>query len=71
MTKKPTRLEELQTACEPIPLWITTWSPGDGQTRYRFFNIPGNSYFGPKNGIYTALGYKEALTYARGAGACI
>ena len=26
-----------------------------------------NSYFGPSNGIYTALGIKEALAFANGA----
>jgi hypothetical protein len=47
---------------------VKTWSPGDGVTRYRFFrNAPqGQTYFGPDNGIFTALGIKEAETYAAG-----
>jgi len=47
---------------------VRTWSPGDGVTRYRFFKDapPNQSYFGPANGIYTALGYKEAVTFASG-----
>lgn len=47
-------------------LWVATWSPGDGKTRYRFFNEAQNSFFGPKNGIYTGLGYREAETFATG-----
>uniref|UniRef100_A0A6H1ZZ97 Uncharacterized protein n=1 Tax=viral metagenome TaxID=1070528 RepID=A0A6H1ZZ97_9ZZZZ len=68
---KQTRLEQLQKACGEVGLWVDTYSPGDGITRYRFFKEAGNSYFGPKNGIYTALGFKEARTFARGAGAII
>jgi hypothetical protein len=47
---------------------VCTWSPGDGVTRYRFFkNAPaGQTYFGPDNGIFTALGMKEAEAFARG-----
>ena len=50
--------------------YVRTYSPGDGMTRYRFFEKQNgeetNSYFGPGNGIYTALGLKEALAYASG-----
>ena len=47
---------------------VRTYSPGDGKTRYRFFlNAPeGQTYFGPDNGMYTALGRKEAETFAAG-----
>ena len=44
---------------------MATYSPGDGVTRYRFFEKPSD-YFGPENGTYTALGLKEATIYARG-----
>ena len=50
-------------------LLCCTWSPGDGVTRYRFFREPatkGQDYFGPGDGIYTALGSKEALTWLDG-----
>lgn len=47
-------------------LFVRTYSPGDGVTRYRFFTDPHNDYFGPANGIYTALGIKEAETFVRG-----
>lgn len=67
--KQSTRLQRLREACKPLGLWVDTWSPGDGMTRYRFFEEPGNTYFGPENGIFTAKGYKEAVAYAKGAGA--
>jgi len=42
---------------------VARWSPGDGLTRYRFFERPGNSYSGPDNGVCTALGYAAALKF--------
>jgi hypothetical protein len=62
-----TRIDKLRADLPPgYSIW--TYSPGDGVTRYRFFkNAPPNqSYFGPDDGIYTALGYKEAEAFARG-----
>lgn len=64
--KKPTRLQELQDYARSAGLHVATWSPGDGTTRYRFFDKPGNTYFGPANGIYTALGLKDAWNYLYG-----
>lgn len=61
-----TKLEELEEYAKEKGLWVATWSPGDGVTRYRFFNKPGNSYFGPGDGIYTALGLKNAWQFAQG-----
>lgn len=69
MTGKKTRLERLQEACKAVGLYVATWSPGDHAVRYRFFEEPGNGYFGPKSGIFTALGWQEACTFARGRGA--
>jgi hypothetical protein len=66
MAKKKTRLEELQDYAKEHKLYVATWSPGDGTTRYRFFDKPGNSYFGPGSGIYTALGIKDAWNYLYG-----
>jgi hypothetical protein len=45
---------------------VSTWSPGDGATRYRF-HLPGkpHDYF-EDGGVFTALGRKEADTFARG-----
>lgn len=63
----PTRTDRLQQML-PQGYSLHTYSPGDGTTRYRFFqNAPEDqSYFGPANGIYTALGYKEAEAFASG-----
>lgn len=71
MPAKETRLERLQRACLKVGLYVDTYAPGDGVCRYRFFDKPGNGYFGPANGIFTALGYREACVFARGRGAVI
>ncbi len=60
-----TRIEELREKAREKGLYLATYSPGDGVTRYRFFRTP-SGYFGPENGIYTALGLKEAYTYLAG-----
>ena len=61
-----TRREELEQEALDVGLVLHTYSPGDGVTRYRFFpvNAPANqNYFGPANGIYTALGLKDARLF--------
>lgn len=63
---KKTRVQELQDYAKEMGLHVATWSPGDGTTRYRFFDKPGNTYFGPGSGIYTALGSKDAWNYLYG-----
>lgn len=65
--RRATRIDKLRSEL-PSGYSIETYSPGDGVTRYRFFkNAPKNqTYFGPDNGIYTALGYKEAEAFASG-----
>jgi hypothetical protein len=49
---------------------VRNHSPGDGQTRYRFFRLddvpPEQGYFGPREGFYTALGIKQAETFLEG-----
>jgi hypothetical protein len=49
-----------------LDLHVGEWSPGDGVTRFRFFAKPGNSYFGPDNGMYTACGIAEAESFLSG-----
>lgn len=69
---KKTRLQELQDYAKSVGLTVATYSPGDGTTRYRFFDKPGPSqtYFGPASGMHTALGIKNAwnFVYSYGAG---
>ncbi|KKL74975.1 hypothetical protein LCGC14_2059490 [marine sediment metagenome] len=56
---------QLSEVAKDNGLHVRTWSPGDGITRYRFFTDGNNDYFGPDNGIYTALGLAEARTFVR------
>lgn len=64
------RIDELR-AMLPRGYSVETYSPGDGVTRYRFFENapPKQDYFGPDSGIHTALGYKAAVTFAQGGAA--
>ena len=57
-------MQELREHAKRVGLYIDTYSPGDGVTRYRFFLEPTDYFAG--NGIYTALGRKEANTFVRG-----
>lgn len=67
--RRETRFSELSRFARDNGLYVAMWSPGDGVTRYRFFDKPGNSYFGPDNGICTALGIKNAWKYLQ-TGTC-
>jgi len=64
-----TRLEELQEHAKSGGLYVASYSPGDGVTRYRFFERPGNAYFGPDSGICTEFGLKRAWRYLQ-TGTC-
>jgi hypothetical protein len=65
--KRETRLVKLIQAAQDANLWIDTYSPGDGATRYRFFDRPGQDYFSGR-AVYTALGYKDAVSFLAGRG---
>lgn len=54
----------VETTAREVGLYCTTYSPGDGYTRYRFSREDGD-YFAVR-GIYTALGRKDALTWLEG-----
>lgn len=45
-------------------LYVTTWSPGDGKTRYRFHVAPGDYHDGSDVGF--ALGLSEAIAWLDG-----
>jgi hypothetical protein len=67
-TKKTSRLDSLRREAARNNLYVGTYSPGDGLTRYRFFRSRGGkpiSYFS-QDGVYTALGIKEAETWLSG-----
>ncbi len=64
-----TRRAELDSLAHRAALTIRTYSPGDGITRYKFFKEtvgPDQDYFGPENGIHTALGISDAFTFLHG-----
>jgi hypothetical protein len=62
-------MTQLQAASERVGLHVETYSPGDGVTRYRFFvlaDMPvSQDYFGPTNGVHTALGIRQAESFVR------
>ena len=63
-----TKREQLAELAKRAGLNVRTYSPGDGVTRYRFFYASDDStYFGPSNGLFTALGIKEAMAYVQGS----
>lgn len=57
-------MSEVEETAKAEGLYVATWSPGDGVTRYRFFEKPSDYHSG--DSIYTALGRKEALTFITG-----
>ena len=68
MPKKRSRLEALRQEAAQYNLYVGTYSPHDGVTRYRFFRSRGGkpvSYFS-QDGIYTALGIGQAETWLSG-----
>lgn len=58
---------QLNAAARKKGLFVEVYSPGDGKTRYRFFELKGaykdQDYFGPASGVYTALGAREAWAF--------
>lgn len=52
---------------EQAGVYVDTWSPGDGVTRYRFASVPG-CYFSWSHvdTLATCLGARDAVTFLRG-----
>jgi len=63
-------LNEMENAASLVGLTVTTWAPGDGVTRYRFFKAGGSRYADYHQGgaLYTALGRKEAIAFIKSYG---
>ena len=62
------RVDRLRREAAKQGLYVGTYSPGDGITRYRFFKSPHGrpvSYFS-QDGLYTALGLKQAEAWLAG-----
>lgn len=64
MATRITRKDVESLAAEKGVL-VCTWSPGDGMTRYRIFRDPvaSQTYCGPRDADFTALGSREAYAY--------
>ena len=68
--KNSTRRDVLQEDARKSGYLVETYSPGDGTTRYKFFSLAEmarkgvsereQSYFGPLDGVHTALGLAAA-----------
>jgi len=70
MNRKPEN-GELPKLLAHTHLAVGTWAPGDGKTRYRFFQRAADATslyadYHEGDGIYTALGRAEAVTFLRG-----
>ncbi len=67
--KKLTRLEQLQADAAKVGLGVDGWSPGDGETRYRFWRIAAQrgeaqrTYFSASPSLVTIYGYSGAVGY--------
>jgi len=63
-------MKTLHEKAAKVGLVISTWSPGDGATRYCFHDLSTTPVaqcdYHASDGIFTALGRKEAQTFLRG-----
>ncbi len=65
MSNKQSRLTNLRNTAAHYGLYIYTYSPGDGVTRYRFSKNANSDYFACYPN-YIALGISEAEHYVAG-----
>ena len=66
-------VNDIRRIAETCGLTFSTYSPGDGATRYRFFEMDdagGTDYFGGSHPLGTTLGVKESMIWLRGYNAC-
>lgn len=56
--------KDVETFARQVGLHVATWSPGDGMTRYRFFDR--ESDYDSGEGLVTVGGRKDALLWLRG-----
>ena len=54
----------VDTRARAMGLFVETWAPGDGVTRYRFFQSAADADY--KDPIYIALGRREAHIWLDG-----
>ena len=65
MANKRSRLTDLRDLAARHGLYIYTYSPGDGITRYRMSNSSHSNYFAC-HALHTALGFSQAQLYVTG-----
>jgi len=59
--------KEVRKLAERAGVYVDTWSPGDGVTRYRVARVPGDYYSWSHNDrLETCLGARDALLFLRG-----
>lgn len=58
-----TRKGAVEELAESVGIHVSTWSPGDGATRYRFHR--GDFDYNAGNELATVLGRKNALMWLR------
>lgn len=63
--KNKTKMQWLMDYCKRANLYVYTYSPGDGITRYKFSKDADSDYFGCQS-YYVVLGFKEAEIFATG-----
>lgn len=66
MVKIANRRSRLMERAKHLGLYVSTYGPGDGVTRYRFFKSRKPVSYFSADGIYTALGLAEAEAYLSG-----
>lgn len=78
LRRNATRKDALNEMAHAAGYLVERYSPGDGVTRYRFFDLAEmqrkgvsaqeQTYFGPLNGVHTALGLAAAKKFLTGGG---
>lgn len=62
------RKQELTERASRVGLYVTTYSPGDGHTRYRFSHNDSDDF--ACKALYTSRGIYDAQTWLGGYMAC-
>ena len=57
-------MNTIERTAQTLGLFVSAWGPGDGVTRYKF-HIDVKGFF-ESDGVFTALGKREALVFLRG-----
>jgi len=59
--------KDVRKLAEHAGVFVDTWAPGDGVTRYRFARVPGDYFsWSGTDKLDTCLGARDALLFLRG-----